>query len=75
MHQGNIFLLHLPLLHRPAQGSGGLFAAGVYHAAAHVFVQPMNGEHFAPQGAYNGGGDFLLGIQPHRLEDNGNILV
>ena len=38
------------------------FGAGVEHDAAHIFVQPVDGEHLAAEGFLQGFGNFLLRI-------------
>ena len=72
---GHIFLDHSAFLDGLTQGRGGLFGTGVDHDAAHVQVQPVNGEYFAPQGFLQRSRNAHFGIQPHGLDDHGNIPV
>ena len=73
--QGHILLHHGALLHSLGQLSGSLFGPGVDHEAADIFVQTVDGEDLAAEAFLQGGGEFVLGIQAHRLDADKKLLV
>ena len=68
---GHIFLHHRAFLYRLAEGGGGLLGAGVDHNTAHVQIQPVDGEDLA----FQCGGDFVLRVHAHRLDDHIQVTV
>ena len=62
MDQGHIFLDHGSLLNGFAQGRGSLLCPGEDHHAAHVFVQPVDGETFAAQLLHQRCRDFMFRV-------------
>ena len=75
MHQGHVFLHHGSLLNGPAQPGGGLTGSGVDHAAAHMLVQPVDGENRPAQSGGDLPGQLLFRVQPHGLEADGDLPV
>ena len=75
MDHGHIFFDHLALLDCLGQSCRGLFGSGEDHDAAHVFIQPVDGENLAPKGLFQFGGNLCFGIQAHRLDANRQVPV
>ena len=71
----HIFFYHRAFLHRFGQLCSRLLCPGEDHNAAHILVQPMDGENLAPKLFLQGGGKFMLGIKPHRLDADDDLLV
>ena len=72
---GNIFLHHGTLLDGLGEGCSGVFVPGKHHDAAHVFIQPVDGEDLTAQLFFQGGGDLCFRIQAHGLDADRQIAV